>query len=104
MIAPTLTIYISGDIKMDRATFEANAKRDGFDVQERSMAAGTSNPDHTHPFSARLFVLSGEITMTQNGVPTTFGPGGTCAVSANERHAELVGAVDVHYVAGRHDS
>ena len=86
---------------MDRATWEAELKRDGYELRESSMAAGTVNPDHTHPFDARLFVLSGEITITQNGKPRTHGAGDTCAVAANESHAEEVGAVDVVYLAGR---
>jgi quercetin dioxygenase-like cupin family protein len=85
---------------MDRANWEAELQRDGFELKESSMAAGTVNPDHTHPFDARLFVLSGEIIITQNGQPHTYGPGDNCAVAANESHAEEVGAVDVTYLAG----
>lgn len=86
---------------MDRETFEANAKRDGFKVQDGRMAAGTVNPDHTHPFNARVFVLSGEITITQNGTPQTYRSGDSCSVSADEVHAEEVGAEDVVYISGR---
>lgn len=86
---------------MDRATWEAELQRDGFELKESSMAAGTHNPDHTHPFDARLYVLSGEITITQNGTPHTYGAGDNCEVLANQNHAEKVGTVDVTYLAGR---
>jgi quercetin dioxygenase-like cupin family protein len=86
---------------MDRATWEAELQRDGYELKESGMAAGTVLSDHTHPFDARLFVLSGEITITQNGGPRTYGAGDTCAVAANESHAEEVGAEDVTYLVGR---
>ncbi len=86
---------------MDRATWESELKRDGFQLQERSMAAGTVNPDHSHPFDARLYVLSGAITITQDGKPHTYTSGGTCEVPANKTHAEEVGDVEVTYLAGR---
>jgi quercetin dioxygenase-like cupin family protein len=86
---------------MDRAAFEAGLKRDGFTPAERSMKAGTVNPDHTHPFDARLLILSGQITITRNGTPETFAAGDSCSVDANTVHAEEVGAEDVVYIAGR---
>lgn len=86
---------------MDRATFEAQVQQDGFAIQDGRMAAGTVNPDHTHPFDARLLVLSGQITITRDGKPETFGPGDTCGVDANTVHAEEVGAEDVVYLSGR---
>jgi quercetin dioxygenase-like cupin family protein len=86
---------------MDRNTFETELKRDGYELKELSMAAGTINPDHTHPFDARLFVLSGKITLSHEGKPHTYGPGDFCSVDANTNHAEEVGAVDVVYLAGR---
>jgi quercetin dioxygenase-like cupin family protein len=86
---------------MDRAAWEAEVKSEGYQIQERSMAAGTVNSDHTHPFDARLFVLSGAITITQDGKPYTYTSGESCAVPANKTHAEEVGGVEVTYLAGR---
>ena len=48
---------------MDRIEFKEKMERDGFTVSEKSMAAGTVNRDHTHPFDARLFILDGHITI-----------------------------------------
>ena len=50
---------------MDRIEFKEKMERDGFTVSEKSMAAGTVNQDHTHPFDARLFILDGHITIGQ---------------------------------------
>jgi quercetin dioxygenase-like cupin family protein len=86
---------------MDRAAFEAGLKQDGFELSEGRMEAGCNNPDHTHPFDARLFVLSGEITIGRDGKSETFGAGDTCSVDANTMHSEKVGGEDVIYLTGR---
>ncbi|MDP6707649.1 MAG: cupin domain-containing protein [Alphaproteobacteria bacterium] len=89
---------------MDRETFEAELMRDGFEIKEGGMAAGTVVPDHTHPFDARVFVLSGEITIARDGQAQTYGAGDWCAVDRDTVHAEAVGPEDVVYVAGRRES
>ena len=76
---------------MYRIEFKEKMERDGFTVSEKSMAAGTLNQDHTHPFDARLLVLAGYITI---------GPGDICSVDANIEHSEKVGSLmDVTYLA-----
>jgi quercetin dioxygenase-like cupin family protein len=86
---------------MDRQTFEAELARDGYTCVENSMAANHHNPDHTHDFSARLFVLSGQISVTFDGSTKTCGAGDTFALQAGILHAEQVGPDGVEYVAGR---
>ena len=85
---------------MDRAGFEAGLERDGFELVQRMMPAGTVNEDHDHPFDARLFVLSGEMTITYQGESRLYGPGDSCEFAAGTLHAEKVGAADFHYLAG----
>ena len=80
---------------MDRIKFKGKMKRDGFIVSEKSMAAGTVNQDHTHPFDARLFVLDGHITIGQGGEEKIFGPGDICSVDANVEHSEKVDSVSL---------
>ncbi len=86
---------------MDRAAFEAGLEQDGFELSESRMEAGCNNPEHTHPFDARLFVLSGKITIGRNGKLETFGPGDTCNMDANTMHTEDVGNEDVSFIVGR---
>lgn len=86
---------------MDRAAFEAGLKQDGFELSEARMKAGCNNPDHTHPFDARLFVLSGELTIGRDGKLETFGPGDTCNMGANIMHTEEVGDEDAVFLVGR---
>ena len=85
---------------MDRIKFKEKMERDGFTVNEKSMAAGTVNRDHTHPFDARLFVLDGHITIGQGGEEKIFGPGDICSVDSDVEHSEKVGPLmDVTYLA-----
>ncbi|MSO99971.1 MAG: cupin domain-containing protein [Acetobacteraceae bacterium] len=86
---------------MDRATFEAALTREGFEIVSITMKPDGVNPEHVHPFDARLLVLDGEITITRDGKAETFRPGDSCAMPANYPHAERVGPQGVAYIAGR---
>lgn len=86
---------------MDRATFEAELVRDGYAVRESSLPANHNNADHVHDFDARLFVLSGEISVTHGGKTETCRAGDSFALAANTVHFERVGPEGVAYVAGR---
>ena len=86
---------------MDRARFEAELAAEGYQLVERSMAAGTVNAEHAHGFDARLLILTGAMTIHRDGAAHTYGPGESCAVPAGARHAEQVGPEGVTYLAGR---
>ena len=86
---------------MNQSEFEADLKREGYQVFYGGLKAGEVNPDHTHDWDARVMVIGGEITVTREGKPQTFHPGDSCAVTAGEVHAEHVGAQGVAYIAGR---
>ncbi|HEX3991614.1 MAG TPA: cupin domain-containing protein [Acetobacteraceae bacterium] len=86
---------------MNQSEFEADLKREGYEVFYGGMQAGHANSDHTHPWQARVMVIGGTITITRNGKTETFGVGDSCAVSAGELHAEQVGELGVAYIAGR---
>ena len=86
---------------MERSTFEQEAIKDGFEVQESTLAARTNNPEHSHPFDARLYVVSGNITIGCDGDETTYGPGDTCQMDADKLHTESVDAEEVVFLVGR---
>jgi quercetin dioxygenase-like cupin family protein len=86
---------------MNQSDFEADLRRQGYEVSYGGMKAGEVNADHTHDWDARVMVIGGEITLTRAGKAETFGVGDSCAVAAGEVHAECVGAHGVAYVAGR---
>jgi quercetin dioxygenase-like cupin family protein len=59
------------------------------------------NPDHVHEFDARVMVLTGEITITRDGMPIIYRAGDSCAVPRGHPHAERAGPEGVCYIAGR---
>ena len=81
--------------------FEADLKREGYQVFYGGLRANETNADHTHDWHARVMVIGGEITITRNGKAEKFGVGDSCAVAAGEMHAENVGPQGVAYIAGR---
>jgi len=86
---------------MNQNDFEADVRREGYQIFYDGMKAGVVNLDHTHDWDARLMVIGGEITITRAGKAQTFHAGDSCAVSAGEVHAETVGPQGVAYIAGR---
>lgn len=86
---------------MDKATFAEEIARDGYELVEASMDANLFNDTHTHPFDARLFVTSGELTVTFGGETKTCRAGDTFSLAANTEHTEKVGPDGVAYIAGR---
>jgi quercetin dioxygenase-like cupin family protein len=86
---------------MNQSEFEADLRREGYQVFYGGLRANEVNLDHTHDWHARVMVIGGEITITRNGKAETFHVGDSCAVAAGETHAEHVGAQGVAYIAGR---
>ena len=87
---------------MDRASFEARLREQGYEnIGQREMAPNTVNPDHSHDFDAQVLVLDGEITIVRGGKAQTFHAGDSCEVPAGTIHAEQVGPQGVRYLAGR---
>ncbi len=86
---------------MNQSEFEADLKREGYEVVYGGLRADHVNPDHTHEWDARVMVIGGQITLTRAGRAETFHVGDSCAVAAGELHAEHVGPQGVAYIAGR---
>ena len=49
---------------MDRQTFEAGLKRDGYEILTNTTPGVKVNPEHSHPYDVRAMVLKGAITIT----------------------------------------
>lgn len=85
------------------AEFRAGLRRDGYDDEiritnyEPCTAAGQM---HTHDFSARLFVLSGEFILHHDDGPRSFTTGQCCEVPTGTRHAEASGMPGARVLAG----
>ncbi len=86
---------------MNQSEFEADLRREGYDVYYGGLRANEVNTEHGHAWHARVMVIGGEITITRDGKPETFRVGDSCSVPANYPHAEHVGAQGVAYIAGR---
>ncbi|MCF8172789.1 MAG: AraC family ligand binding domain-containing protein [Candidatus Methylopumilus sp.] len=76
----------------------------GFDeVLERTWAADTVVPTHTHPFSVQAIVTQGEMWMTCHGETKHLTAGGTFEMKQNEPHSERYGAEGATFwVARKH--
>jgi len=86
---------------MDRQTFEAELKREGYDVLTSTTAAAKVNPEHSHPFDVKALVLKGAITLTWNGRSQTFKPGETFAMARGCPHFESYDAKGAVILLGR---
>ena len=81
--------------------FESALRRDGFDVERRSLSARTLVAEHAYPYDVRALVLNGEITLTVEGVEYAYREGDIFVLPAGHRHAEAVGPAGVDYLVGR---
>ena len=87
---------------MDRATFEAALTRDGFEIVSVAMKPGAINPEHVHPFDARLLVVEGAMTIDrEDSGQRTYAAGETFEMPVGTRHSETAGPAGATYVAGR---
>ena len=86
---------------MDRASFEAELQRDGYQIVVNTMQPGAINPEHAHDFDARLLVVAGEMTIAAEDTRTTYRVGDTFSMTHGCRHSEQAGAEGATYVAGR---
>jgi mannose-6-phosphate isomerase-like protein (cupin superfamily) len=86
---------------MNRAEFEADLLREGYEVREGEIKPDIHREAHAHGFDARVFVLDGSITLVFGDDRHTYGPGDSCTVPAGTMHEEHTEADGVRYVAGR---
>ena len=81
--------------------FETALRREGFEVERRTLSPLTLVGEHAHPYDVRALVLNGEITLTVEGVEYAYREGDLFVLPAGHRHAEAVGPAGVDYLVGR---
>ena len=81
--------------------FETALRREGFDVERKTLSPLTLVGEHAHPYDVRALVLNGEITLTVEGVEYAYREGDIFVLPAGHRHAEAVGPAGVDYLVGR---
>jgi quercetin dioxygenase-like cupin family protein len=87
---------------MNAQDFEAQLKADNFgEIVTLEKPIGYAMGEHTHPFEARALITRGDITLTVNGVSTTYGVGDIFRLPAQTPHHEDASAHGVTYVVGR---
>jgi mannose-6-phosphate isomerase-like protein (cupin superfamily) len=86
---------------MNRAEFEADVRREGYEVHEGEIKPDTHRETHVHDWDARLLVLDGHLTLVRGSGRETFGPGETCSLSAGTPHEEHTETDGVRYLAAR---
>jgi mannose-6-phosphate isomerase-like protein (cupin superfamily) len=86
---------------MTRAEFEAELRREGYEVSEGEITPDVHRPLHAHDFDVRMLVLDGRIALELERDRVSFDPGDTCAVPAGTLHAEHTGAAGVRYLLGK---
>jgi quercetin dioxygenase-like cupin family protein len=75
------------------AEFTAQAMDDGFDeIIQRDWAANLVIEKHTHPFDARVQVVSGQVTLELASGTQTFETGQGFFIARGTEHAEQYGA------------
>jgi quercetin dioxygenase-like cupin family protein len=87
---------------MNTQAFEAQLKADNFgEIVTLEKPIGYAMGEHTHPFEARALIIKGDITLTVNGVSTTYGVGDVFRLPAQTPHHENAVPHGVTYLVGR---
>ena len=86
---------------MTRTEFEAELRRDGYEVREGEFKPHHHSTAHAHEFDARVLVLEGTVTMVFGTDRVSYGPGDACTVMAGTMHEEHTEAIGARYVSGR---
>ena len=86
---------------MNRAEFEADLVREGYEVRQGGIEPNVHRPSHTHDFDAQVMVLEGAITLVFGEERCVSGPGDSCSVPAGTIHEEHTESEGVRYVSGR---
>lgn len=86
---------------MTREEFEADVRREGYELREGSIPPHEHRSSHAHGFDARLFVLDGSIALVFGQDRIVYWPGDSCSVPAGTMHEEHTEADGVRYLAAR---
>ena len=86
---------------MNRTEFEADVRREGYEVREGEIKPNEHREAHAHGFDARLFILDGSITLVFGRDRVAYGPRDACSVPAGTLHEEHTEADGVQYLAAR---
>jgi quercetin dioxygenase-like cupin family protein len=86
---------------MTRGEFEAELRREGYEIHEGEIKPNEHRQPHAHGYDARVLVLDGSITMVFGKDRIEYRPGNSCSVPAGTVHEEHTEADGVRYLSGR---
>jgi quercetin dioxygenase-like cupin family protein len=86
---------------MDQKTFEAELKKEGYEVMTNTTPGAKVNPEHSHPFDVRAMVLKGTLTLHRDGGAHTYRPGEIFAMPRGCVHSESYDAHGALVLLGR---
>jgi quercetin dioxygenase-like cupin family protein len=87
---------------MDTTAFEASLKSAGYgDIGTSKAPADKVTAPHAHDFDVRALVLSGELTLTTDGVARTYRAGDVFEMAAGCVHSEQYGPEGSESLVGR---
>ena len=86
---------------MNQQTFEAELKRDRYDIITNTTPGAKVNPEHSHPFDVRAMVLKGDFRLTRDGKTETLKPGEVFTMPRGCLHYESYGPEGAVILLGR---
>ena len=86
---------------MTRVEFEAELRRDGYEVREGEFKPNVHRRGARPRVRCALFVLDGSITLVFGKDRVTYRPGDSCTIAAGTMHEEHTEADGMRYVSGR---
>ncbi len=86
---------------MDQQTFEAELKRDGYDMMTNTTPGAKVNPEHSHPFDVRAMVLKGDFSLTREGETKRYKAGEIFTMPRGCLHYESYGPDGAVILLGR---
>lgn len=86
--------------RQTRVEFEAELRRDGYEVREGEFKPNVHREAHAHEFDARVFVLDGSATLVFGKDRVTYQPGDSCTIAAGTMHEEHTEGDGARYVSG----
>ena len=87
-------------LAMNQREFEAELRREGYQIFYGGLKAGEVNPEHAHDWDARVMVIGGEITLTRAGKPETFRAGDSWRLDVRDGGRSLQGDKGIIHDAG----
>jgi quercetin dioxygenase-like cupin family protein len=95
-------LQIDEELSMNQSEFETALRAEAFDVAVLiEKPVGYSMDLHQHPFDAFALVTEGSISISANGVETTYQAGDVFRLAANTPHLESAVPLGVRYLVGR---